>query len=57
MISSRNVIGDVECPARVIWAYRHGNAGGSSRPYSLKIMSWTSLTMLSLVLIYQGWTY
>ncbi|MGV0742772.1 cytochrome d ubiquinol oxidase subunit II [Mycolicibacterium sp. XJ870] len=30
---------------------------GSSTPYTLKIMSWASLTLLPLVLIYQGWTY
>ena len=30
---------------------------GSSTPYTLKIMSWASLTLLPLVAIYQGWTY
>ncbi|OMC34658.1 cytochrome d ubiquinol oxidase subunit II [Mycobacterium sp. GA-1841] len=30
---------------------------GSSTPYTLKIMSWASLTLLPLVLVYQGWTY
>ncbi len=30
---------------------------GSSTPYTLKIMSWASLTLLPLVLLYQGWTY
>jgi cytochrome d ubiquinol oxidase subunit II len=30
---------------------------GSSTPYTLKIMSWASLTLLPLVMIYQGWTY
>jgi cytochrome bd ubiquinol oxidase subunit II len=30
---------------------------GSSTPYTLKIMSWASLTLLPLVVIYQGWTY
>jgi cytochrome d ubiquinol oxidase subunit II len=30
---------------------------GSSTPYTLKIMTWASLTLLPLVLIYQGWTY
>jgi cytochrome d ubiquinol oxidase subunit II len=30
---------------------------GSSTPYTLKIMSWASLTLLPLVLGYQGWTY
>src|SRR5262245_56763633 len=30
---------------------------GSSTPYTLKIMSWASLTLLPLVIIYQGWTY
>jgi cytochrome d ubiquinol oxidase subunit II len=30
---------------------------GSSTPYTLTIMSWASLTLLPLVLIYQGWTY
>ena len=30
---------------------------GSSTPYTLKIMTWTSLTLLPLVLMYQGWTY
>jgi cytochrome d ubiquinol oxidase subunit II len=30
---------------------------GSSTPYTLRIMSWASLTLLPLVLIYQGWTY
>jgi cytochrome bd ubiquinol oxidase subunit II len=30
---------------------------GSSTPYTLKIMSWASLVLLPLVLIYQGWTY
>ncbi|MFG1934297.1 cytochrome d ubiquinol oxidase subunit II [Mycobacterium sp. NPDC048908] len=32
-------------------------ANGSSTPYTLKIMSWASLTLLPLVMIYQGWTY
>jgi len=30
---------------------------GSSTPYTLRIMSWASLTVLPLVLAYQGWTY
>jgi cytochrome bd ubiquinol oxidase subunit II len=30
---------------------------GSSTPYTLKIMSWASLTLLPLVIGYQGWTY
>lgn len=30
---------------------------GSSTSYTLTIMSWASLTLLPLVLIYQGWTY
>jgi cytochrome d ubiquinol oxidase subunit II len=30
---------------------------GSSTDYTLKIMSWASLTLLPLVLGYQGWTY
>ena len=30
---------------------------GSSTTYTLKIMSWASLTLLPLVMIYQGWTY
>ncbi|MGE0216225.1 cytochrome d ubiquinol oxidase subunit II [Mycolicibacterium sp.] len=30
---------------------------GSSTPYTLKIMSWASLTLLPLVLGYQAWTY
>jgi cytochrome bd ubiquinol oxidase subunit II len=30
---------------------------GSSTPYTLKIMSWASLTLLPLVVVYQGWTY
>ncbi|MCG7609105.1 MULTISPECIES: cytochrome d ubiquinol oxidase subunit II [Mycobacterium] len=30
---------------------------GSSTPYTLKIMTWASLTLLPLVLVYQGWTY
>jgi cytochrome d ubiquinol oxidase subunit II len=30
---------------------------GSSTAYTLKIMSWASLTLLPLVMIYQGWTY
>jgi cytochrome bd ubiquinol oxidase subunit II len=30
---------------------------GSSTPYTLKIMSWASLTLLPLVVMYQGWTY
>jgi cytochrome d ubiquinol oxidase subunit II len=30
---------------------------GSSTPYTLAIMSWASLTLLPLVLMYQGWTY
>ena len=30
---------------------------GSSTPYTLKIMTWASLTLLPLVLIYQGWSY
>ena len=30
---------------------------GSSTPYTLKIMSWAALTILPLVLVYQGWTY
>ena len=29
----------------------------SSTAYTLKIMSWASLTLLPLVMIYQGWTY
>jgi cytochrome d ubiquinol oxidase subunit II len=32
-------------------------SNGSSTPYTLKIMSWASLTLLPLVMIYQGWTY
>ncbi len=30
---------------------------GSSTPYTLKIMTWASLTLLPLVMLYQGWTY
>jgi cytochrome d ubiquinol oxidase subunit II len=30
---------------------------GSSTPYTLMIMSWASLSLLPLVIIYQGWTY
>ncbi len=30
---------------------------GSSTPYTLRIMSWASLTLLPLVLGYQAWTY
>ena len=30
---------------------------GSSTPYTLKIMTWASLTLLPLVLGYQAWTY
>ncbi|MGP4053426.1 cytochrome d ubiquinol oxidase subunit II [Mycobacterium sp. 4D054] len=30
---------------------------GSSTPYTLKIMSWASLTLLPLVLGYQAWSY
>jgi cytochrome d ubiquinol oxidase subunit II len=30
---------------------------GSSTPYTLKIMSWASLTLLPLVILYQAWTY
>ena len=30
---------------------------GSSTPYTLKIMTWASLTLLPLVMIYQSWTY
>jgi cytochrome bd ubiquinol oxidase subunit II len=30
---------------------------GSSTPYTLAIMSWASLTLLPLVLVYQAWTY
>jgi cytochrome d ubiquinol oxidase subunit II len=30
---------------------------GSSTPYTLKIMSWASLTLLPLVVAYQAWTY
>ena len=30
---------------------------GSSTPYTLKIMSWASLTLLPLVVVYQAWTY
>ena len=30
---------------------------GSSTPYTLKIMTWASLTLLPLVMVYQGWTY
>ncbi|BBX16661.1 cytochrome d ubiquinol oxidase subunit II [Mycolicibacterium duvalii] len=30
---------------------------GSSTPYTLKIMSWASLTLLPLVMGYQAWTY
>jgi cytochrome d ubiquinol oxidase subunit II len=30
---------------------------GSSTPYTLAIMSWASLTVLPLILGYQGWTY
>lgn len=30
---------------------------GSSTPYTLRIMTWASLALLPLVLIYQGWTY
>jgi cytochrome d ubiquinol oxidase subunit II len=30
---------------------------GSSTAYTLKIMSWASLTLLPLVMIYQGWAY
>lgn len=30
---------------------------GSSTPYTLRIMTWASLALLPLVLMYQGWTY
>lgn len=30
---------------------------GSSTPYTLKIMTWASLTLLPLVIGYQSWTY
>lgn len=30
---------------------------GSSTPYTLKIMTWASLSLLPLVLAYQAWTY
>jgi len=30
---------------------------GSSTPYTLKIMTWASLTLLPLVIGYQAWTY
>jgi cytochrome bd ubiquinol oxidase subunit II len=30
---------------------------GSSTPYTLRIMTWASLTLLPLVLAYQAWTY
>ena len=30
---------------------------GSSTPYTLRIMTWASLALLPLVLVYQGWTY
>lgn len=30
---------------------------GSSTPYTLRIMSWASLTMLPLIIAYQTWTY
>ena len=30
---------------------------GSSTPYTLKIMSWASLTLLPLIIGYQTWTY
>lgn len=30
---------------------------GSSTPYTLKIMTWASLTLLPLVIAYQAWTY
>ena len=30
---------------------------GSSTAYTLRIMSWASLTLFPLVMIYQGWTY
>ena len=37
------------------WSVKISN--GSSTPYTLKIMSWASLTLLPLVIVYQGWTY
>jgi cytochrome d ubiquinol oxidase subunit II len=30
---------------------------GSSTGYTLKIMTWASLTLVPLVIAYQGWTY
>ena len=30
---------------------------GASTPYTLRIMTWASLALLPLVLMYQGWTY
>ncbi|GJF14174.1 cytochrome c oxidase assembly protein [Mycolicibacterium cyprinidarum] len=30
---------------------------GSSTPYTLRIMTWASLVLLPLVLMYQGWSY
>jgi cytochrome d ubiquinol oxidase subunit II len=30
---------------------------GSSTPYTLKIMTWASLTLVPLVIAYQGWSY
>ena len=37
------------------WSVTIYNA--SSTPYTLKIMSWASLTLLPLVIGYQAWTY
>ena len=37
------------------WSLTIYNA--SSTPYTLKIMTWAALTLLPLVIAYQGWTY
>jgi len=44
-------------PSTLIPAWSVTIYNGSSTPYTLKIMTWASLTLLPLVIGYQAWTY
>jgi cytochrome bd ubiquinol oxidase subunit II len=38
-----------------LWSVTISNA--SSTPYTLKIMTWVTVVMAPLTMVYQGWTY
>lgn len=44
-------------PSTIDAAFSLTIANASSTPYTLKIMSWTALVAMPVVLLYQGWTY